>query len=77
MNYLVKDKHNYILRKVIKAVLIVCFGQLAVVKLEDESWVAPWLRVLQICQNKGHVQCVGGDVKEGKDALAENKAASF
>lgn len=26
MNYLVKDKHNYILRKVIKAALILCFG---------------------------------------------------
>lgn len=52
-------------------------GQLAVVESENELWVASWHTFLQICQNKGHMEYVGGEMKEGKDNLAENKTASF
>lgn len=51
-------------------------GQLAVVESENELWVASWHTFLQICQNKGHMEYVGGEMKEGKDNLAENKTAS-
>lgn len=42
-----------------------------------ESWVASWQRFLKICQSKGHVEYVGGDIKERKDNLAANKIAHF
>lgn len=52
-------------------------GSLAVVKSTNESWVASWQRFLKICQSKGHVEYVGGDIKEKKDNLAANKIAHF